>query len=152
MGTAPQYVFPGAIFASIILCILTFSLTAGVALPEVLNSPSADVQQNELQAADPAEAQSSDVDGSGCAVSPKYPDQIRQWCQLITSYSINNGLDPDLVAALVWQESGGDPLAYSKSGAVGLMQVMPRDGIARQDRVCGGFPGTGTRICAGRGT
>lgn len=35
-----------------------------------------------------------------------------------------------MVAALIWQESGGDPLAYSKSGAVGLMQVMPRDGIA----------------------
>jgi soluble lytic murein transglycosylase-like protein len=28
------------------------------------------------------------------------------------------------------QESGGDETAYSVSGAVGLMQVMPRDGIA----------------------
>ena len=28
------------------------------------------------------------------------------------------------------QESGGDAMAYSSSGAVGLMQVMPRDGIA----------------------
>ena len=27
-------------------------------------------------------------------------------------------------------ESGGDEAAYSSSGAVGLMQVMPRDGIA----------------------
>jgi soluble lytic murein transglycosylase-like protein len=27
-------------------------------------------------------------------------------------------------------ESGGDPEAYSASGAVGLMQVMPRDGLA----------------------
>ena len=130
MGTAPHYVFPGAIFASIILCILTFSLTAGAALPEMKNSPSPDVEQNEPLAAEPAEAQRSEVYGSGCEVSQKYPDQIRQWCQLITSYSFPNGLDPDLVAALVWQESGGDPLAYSKSGAVGLMQVMPRDGIA----------------------
>jgi len=31
---------------------------------------------------------------------------------------------------LIWQESGGDHLAYSKSGAVGLMQVMPSDGLA----------------------
>jgi soluble lytic murein transglycosylase-like protein len=28
------------------------------------------------------------------------------------------------------QESGGNHLAYSHSGAVGLLQVMPRDGIA----------------------
>ena len=36
----------------------------------------------------------------------------------------------DLVAAVILQESGGDPQAYSHSGAVGLMQVMPRDGLA----------------------
>lgn len=30
------------------------------------------------------------------------------------------------------QESGGDALAYSTSGAVGLMQIMPRDGIAEK--------------------
>jgi len=65
-----------------------------------------------------------------CDVSSLYPGQIRQWCQLIVSHSLVYGLNPDLVAALIWQESGGDPLAYSKSGAVGLMQVMPRDGIA----------------------
>ena len=45
-------------------------------------------------------------------------------------HSEKNDLKPDLVAALIWQESGGNPTAYSKSGAVGLMQVMPRDGIA----------------------
>lgn len=65
-----------------------------------------------------------------CKVSKKYPDKIRQWCDLITKFSKQNGLDPDLIAALIWQESGGNPVAYSKSGAVGLMQVMPRDGLA----------------------
>jgi soluble lytic murein transglycosylase-like protein len=39
-------------------------------------------------------------------------------------------MDPNLIAAVMLQESGGQHLAYSKSGAVGLMQVMPRDGIA----------------------
>ena len=65
-----------------------------------------------------------------CKVSKKYPDKIRQWCDLITKFSKQNDLEPDLIAALIWQESGGNPMAYSKSGAVGLMQVMPRDGLA----------------------
>lgn len=65
-----------------------------------------------------------------CEVSNKYPEKITQWCELITKQANKRGLDPDLVAALIWQESGGNPQAYSKSGAVGLMQVMPRDGLA----------------------
>lgn len=44
--------------------------------------------------------------------------------------SEKHNLDPHLLAALIWWESGGNPLAYSTSGAVGLMQVMPRDGLA----------------------
>jgi soluble lytic murein transglycosylase-like protein len=35
-----------------------------------------------------------------------------------------------LVAAVMLQESGGQPDVISASGAVGLMQVMPSDGIA----------------------
>jgi soluble lytic murein transglycosylase-like protein len=67
-----------------------------------------------------------------CQVSNKFPQSILQWCDLITKYSLQNNLDPDLIAALIVQESGGKPLAYSHSGAVGLMQVMPRDGIAKK--------------------
>jgi soluble lytic murein transglycosylase-like protein len=37
-----------------------------------------------------------------------------------------------LIAAVILQESGGNSMAYSSSGAVGLMQVMPRDGLAAQ--------------------
>jgi len=65
-----------------------------------------------------------------CALSERYPDKIRQWCGLIVENANKRGLPPDLVAALIWQESGGNPNAYSRSGAVGLMQVMPRDGLA----------------------
>jgi len=69
-------------------------------------------------------------DNEICLVSNKFPPVILQWCGLITRYANKHGLPPDLVAALILQESGGNPLAFSNSGAVGLMQVMPRDGIA----------------------
>ena len=65
-----------------------------------------------------------------CRVNDRYPQEILQWCGLITVYAENNNLSPDLIAGLIWYESGGNPLAYSRSGAVGLMQVMPRDGLA----------------------
>jgi soluble lytic murein transglycosylase-like protein len=74
---------------------------------------------------------SSQVDIAGeCLVSERYPEEVRRWCGWITEYAMQNGLAPDLVAAVILQESGGQPLAYSHSGAVGLMQVMPRDGLA----------------------
>lgn len=65
-----------------------------------------------------------------CQVSPDFPEGILNWCELITQYAGANNLDPNLIASVMLQESGGQHLAYSHSGAVGLMQVMPRDGIA----------------------
>ena len=44
---------------------------------------------------------------------------------LIEKYSSKNGLDKDFVRALVKQESGFNPNATSKCGAMGLMQLMP---------------------------
>ena len=63
-------------------------------------------------------------------MSRNYPENVLRWCELITQYGNEHGIDPDLLAALILQESGGNPTAYSHSGAVGLMQVMPNDGLA----------------------
>lgn len=72
------------------------------------------------------------VETEACPISRAYPDEVRQWCPWITQYAREYDLPPDLIAALIWYESGGNPTAYSRSGAVGLMQVMPRDGLAEQ--------------------
>jgi hypothetical protein len=70
------------------------------------------------------------IQSGECSLSQQVPGSIRQWCDLIDRYSTQNGLPPGLIAALITQESAGKPDAYSHSGAVGLMQVMSRDGIA----------------------
>ena len=76
--------------------------------------------------------------GSG-EMSLKFPENIQKWKPMIESTAVEAGLDPNLIAAVMLQESGGDPHAYSTSGAVGLMQVMPKDGIAAEF-ICGNAP------------
>jgi soluble lytic murein transglycosylase-like protein len=44
---------------------------------------------------------------------------------LISRYSKKHGLDEELVKALIYVESGGNPRAVSRKGAAGLMQLMP---------------------------
>jgi len=74
-----------------------------------------------------------------CSIGLRYPESIRRWCNLIERYAGEENMDPRLIAAVILQESGGDPQAYSYSGAVGLMQVMPRDGLAA-NFICSGGP------------
>lgn len=67
----------------------------------------------------------------GLAVHQSMPGwYARLWYPLAYEDAINrdarlNGLDPALVAAVVWRESDYDPAARSSRGAEGLMQVLP---------------------------
>jgi hypothetical protein len=58
-------------------------------------------------------------------LSPIWGPNIRQWDNQIQALSRTYGLDPDLIAAVIREESNGDYLAISQAGAVGLMGVMP---------------------------
>lgn len=136
MSIASRYVLPSALLSSLILASLGFLFMGGVTVPvhasgQTLFVPTMEIATNapEPSASQTEEGQTSSEMAS-CLVSPKFPPNIRQWCEWITYYANLNNLPPDLIAALIWQESGGDALAYSHSGAVGLMQVMPRDGTA----------------------
>ena len=52
----------------------------------------------------------------------RYPLEYEQ---LVRTNARNRGLDPALVAAVIYAESRFDPNARSEAGAVGLMQVLP---------------------------
>jgi len=52
------------------------------------------------------------------------PSQILRWQPLIEKYASQYGLDPNLLAAIIMTESGGNPNATSSRGAIGLMQVV----------------------------
>ena len=51
---------------------------------------------------------------------------LPQLDDLISPAAERHGLDPRLVAAVIWVESSGDPKAVSHKGAKGLMQLMPQ--------------------------
>ncbi len=65
-----------------------------------------------------------------CFSLSKFPPGVRQWCSLIERSAARNGIEPTILAAVILLESAGNPQAISTSGAIGLMQVMPRDGPA----------------------
>jgi len=76
------------------------------------------------------DADQTNNENSKCTLPKSYPDSIQQWCPLIEKFSLKYEIDSNLIAAVILQESGGQSEAYSASGAVGLMQIMPKDGIA----------------------
>lgn len=54
-----------------------------------------------------------------------WPANVLRWEADVIDVATAFDLDPDLVAAVMWVESAGDPIAESYVGAVGLMGVMP---------------------------
>jgi len=129
MGFHPNIAVRGALIAAILVVLFTSAITTGATLPDLpVENNAMEIPQNlndNIQIVNDV----SEIT-SKCEVSQKFPDDITRWCEFITKYSEKNNLPVDLIAALIWQESGGIPKAYSKSGAVGLMQIMPSDGIA----------------------
>ena len=128
----------GTVFGNALVAVVLYLITtgAGYQLSDIQSSVGLTAEsRDETTLSVDTDASSNNSaytsqDSQECAVSSKYPDRVLRWCGLITHYARERSLEPDLVAALILQESGGNPEAYSTSGAVGLMQIMPRDGLA----------------------
>jgi hypothetical protein len=132
MYIGPWLVLRGTVVGIIALILFSMVITSRLSVPPVARAEGVPTQVA-IQALEFDGGQVESVDEQiewECDVSSMYPAEVTQWCALITEYARKNFLPPDLIAAVIWLESGGNPSAYSKSGAVGLMQVMPRDGIA----------------------
>ncbi len=51
--------------------------------------------------------------------------RVARWRNIIEDAAAQYGMDPELITAVVAQESAGEPYAVSRAGARGLMQLMP---------------------------
>jgi len=52
-------------------------------------------------------------------------ESITPWMHYIRHYASLYSVETDLVCAIIFVESKGDPFAISEKGALGLMQIMP---------------------------
>lgn len=71
---------------------------------------------------------------------PRWYERLRyplRYEQIVMGHAENYNLDPQLVAAVIYQESKFDADAVSSSGAVGLMQLLPETGQGIADRTGG---------------
>lgn len=134
----PKLIFRGFLLGSILVVLSGAYLSRLFHIPpQVTESrlmsfeqPAAVSTQIHSPTDQPPAQDSTSALNSSCQVSERFPERVRQWCDLIMSAAEKHQVPPDLIAAVIWIESGGNPLAYSHSGAVGLMQVMPKDGLA----------------------
>ena len=68
---------------------------------------------------------SIDNSTSSNGLSPIFTEEIQYWGDDIVRWANAASVDPNLAAVVMQIESCGDPQALSRSGAMGLFQVMP---------------------------
>jgi len=71
---------------------------------------------------------------------PTWYERLRyplRYEHIVVGHAENYELEPQLVAAVIYQESKFDANAVSASGAVGLMQLLPETGQGIADRTGG---------------
>ncbi len=69
------------------------------------------------------------------ALSPYWSPAVSRWEPIIVQQAQERGLDPNLIAGVIWKESLGRPTARGPIGAVGLMGLMPFDWRPSPDKL-----------------
>lgn len=67
----------------------------------------------------------SNSNSTATGISPIFSKEVQYWAKDIVRWANESSIDPNLVAVIMQIESCGDPHAISRSGAIGLFQVMP---------------------------
>ena len=121
----------GVILGSLVVAYLGMVIATPHFTPRVQSVEATLVTRLDPPASGPASAAPA-ASGSpaDCSLHAAFPEPVRRWCGTIEDNAARQQLDPNLVAAVMTRESGGDSSAYSSSGAVGLLQIMPSDGLA----------------------
>jgi|SRR5688572_6103362 len=86
---------------------------------------STDPSINSPQQTTPASIFSIDSSTSQTGLSPIFTVEVQHWAKDIVRWATAASVDPNLAAVVMQIESCGDPRALSRSGAMGLFQVMP---------------------------
>ncbi len=94
-------------------------------IPANQNLPEISVQFPQTGAVTPVWSFASDKTTSTSGLSPIFTKEVQYWGKDIVRWANAASVDPNLAATVMQIESCGDPRATSRSGAMGLFQVMP---------------------------
>jgi soluble lytic murein transglycosylase-like protein len=129
------------LFKSAILFAALLAATAAAAHPKIYSYVDADGIRHYTDVPDNNRYKllalsSEDMTQSGQHYDPRILARATQYDSIIEKAAVSAALEPNLLRAVIVVESGFNSRAVSKSGAVGLMQLMPatatRFGVANR--------------------
>src|SRR5512138_246457 len=91
----------------------------------LLQNPPSATQVPGTGASTPIWSFASDKTTVSSGLSPIFTKEVQHWGNDIVRWATAASVDPNLAATVMQIESCGDPRATSRSGAMGLFQVMP---------------------------
>ncbi len=116
---SPMISMPAALAAILIVGGLLALVTLFFVSPTISTNKNQAV--NSIQNGNRSDSQSARVTKIAAFFSP----EVKRWEKQIVTWAATWNLDPNLVATVMQIESCGDAHALSRSGALGLFQVMP---------------------------